>query len=1082
MQGRVGGWCAPAVATLDCRRPIGLSQRDGAVEIGAWLRGMGLGRYEPAFRDNDVDVAVLRQLTAEDLVGLGVGSVGHRRKLLAAIAQLAGPSPAAGSPSAGIGRVAERRQLTVMFVDLVGSTALSARLDPEAMSALLRGYQNAVTDEIRRFEGHVAKFMGDGVLAYFGWPHAHEDDAERAVRAGLGSVAAVAKLGGGGKPLACRVGIATGLVVVGELVGEGPAQEQAVVGETPNLAARLQGLAKPGQVVVAESTRQLLGRLFELRELRSHKLKGIAEPVPAFTVLRAGRAGSRFEAKLGSIPPPMVGRDQELAVLVERWRQARAGEGQAVLVTGEAGIGKSRLLRGLRDAVADTPHTECCWQCSPFHQDSPLWPVTQDLLGNRAPTVAALERRFAGSGVDPARAVPLLAGLMGLAPGEGPRTLELGPEGERRELMLALLDHLLGLAARRPLLVLLEDAHWADATTLELARLLLERIGAAAILLVVTSRPEDLPALPAPSWLTPLTLGRLGRAEIAAIIARLAPDPSLAARLLDTVVRRTDGVPLFVEELTKTLAERGPSHDELAAGPDVPASLHDTLMARLDRQGEAKDVAQLAACIGREFEHRLLAAIADRPERELRRSLDQLCAAELLFRRGKPPDATYSFKHALVRDVAHESLLKGRRLGIHGRLLDAVERGVVAASAEETAYHAALAEQWAKALHHYGVAGKAAIARAAHTEGLGLIDRALAAGGRLAGDITAEVAMIDLRRVRSWAYLTIGNTPRMLAELRDAETRAARFGMTRLSCQLRAQRAQVESNFGYSARRAVRYGQEALRIAATLHDADLSAAARFALGHSLYIAGEYHAALAQLAHDAAGYRQGLRIPSVGSSGTLAVDGLALMGSCLGQLGRWDEAIAHGDEARSVATATGSPWDHSIANHHLARTWLARGDAASALPLIEWNIEFNQRNGLRVALPWQQALLGQAAMVTGRPNEAIDLLDQAIVACSEMQLLYTGAHALMLKAEACLAAGRADAGTVATEALELARARGYRAIEATALRLLATGALAIEPTTAQQHLSGARAIVEALDIGPELDAITTLERRLEGCAT
>ena len=1046
------------------------------IDVADWLAEQGLAEHARTFAANRIGADVLRELTDADLKELGL-NLGDRKRLLKAIAAL---DTAAPTPVPSAKRGPERRQLTVMFVDLVGSTALSARLDPEAMSGVLRDYQNAVAGEIARFEGHVAKFMGDGVLAYFGWPRAHEDDAERSVRAGLASVAAVARLRGAGEALACRVGIATGLVVVGDLVGEGAAQEEAVVGETPNLAARLQGMAEPGQVVVADRTRRLLGELFELKHLGARALQGMAETVPAFAILRDGRAGSRFDARHGSTLPPMVGRDQELAQLFERWRQAEAGEGQGVLLVGEAGIGKSRLLRGVRDAVADRSHAEVCWQCSPFHGDSPLWPVLQDLVGDPGgSTLVTLERRLAEAGTDPTRAVPLLAALLGIVPGERYPTLELSPEAQRPQLMATLVDHFLGLSTRRPLLVILEDAHWADATTLELASLLLDRIATAPVLVVITSRPEGLPALPTPAHLTRLTLSRLGRAAVAAMVEQLGLGQPAPAKLIDTIVQRTDGMPLFVEELTKALAERGLSLDEGVEELDVPASLHDTLMARLDRLGEAKEMAQLAACIGREVAYPLLAAVADRPDPALRRGLDLLCDAELLFRRGVPPDAIYSFKHALVRDVAYESLLKSRRRAIHARLLEAIERGVVPAAAEDVAHHAAAAEQWGKALHHFGVAGKAALERAAHAEGLGLVAKALAAGGHLAGDITAEVAMIDLHRARGWAYLTIGDTPRMLAELRDAEARAARFGMTRLTCQLRAQRTHVESLFGGSARRAIRYGYEALRIATVLRDADLTSAARFVLGQSLWVAGEYRAGAAELGIDADAYRHGLRMIAIGSSGTLAVDGLAVLGDCLGQLGRWDDAIARGSEARAVADETGSPWDKSVASYHLARTLLASGDAASALPLIEWSIELNQRWGLRMALPGQQALLGQVAMMAGRPDEAVDLLDRAITACSEMRLHYTGTHASALKAEACLAAGRTDAAGLATEVLELARARGYRAIEATALRLLAACALPDDPAAARQHLAAARAITDTLGIAPEQSALATLEARLQG---
>ena len=356
------------------------------MDIGAWLRGLGLGQYEQAFRENDIDARVLPGLTVDDLKEIGVASVGHRRLMLQAVAALsatpAAPVTAAAETAARAPSQAERRQLTVMFVDLVGSTALSGRLDPEDMRSVLLAYQNATAGEVTRFGGHVAKYMGDGVLAYFGWPKAHEDDAERAVRAGLAVAAAVGRLAAqaGEQPLAARVGIATGLVVVGDLFGEGAAREEAVVGETPNLAARLQQAAPPGAVVVADSTRQLLGEMFDLRSLGPTRLKGFARPEPVHRVVGERPADSRFEAHRSGRLPPMVGREQELALVLDRWRQARAAEGQAVILVGEAGIGKSRLVRAALDSLAGEEHVALRYQCSPHHTGTALWPVIQQIV------------------------------------------------------------------------------------------------------------------------------------------------------------------------------------------------------------------------------------------------------------------------------------------------------------------------------------------------------------------------------------------------------------------------------------------------------------------------------------------------------------------------------------------------------------------------------------------------------------------------------------------------------------------------------------------------------------------------------
>jgi class 3 adenylate cyclase len=361
------------------------------MDVGAWLRGLGLGQYEAAFAENEIDASVLPDVTADDLREIGVASVGHRRKILAAAAQLAAPARADPAPGPmAPADAAERRQLTVMFCDLVGSTALSARLDPEDMRQVIRGYQDACSGVVARYDGFVAKFMGDGILAYFGFPHAHEDDAARAVHAGLEIAEVVAGLQTPARAkLAARIGVATGLVVVGDLVGQGSAQEQAVIGDTPNLAARLQGLAEPGSVVLASATRRLLGDGFRLRDLGRHEIKGLAEPVEAWAALGVSESESRFDATHTARLTAFVGREAESADLKERQRRAWAGQGQIVLISGEAGIGKSRLSAWLAEQVADSPHTRLRYQCSPYHRDSALYPFVRQF--ERAAGIAPQE-------------------------------------------------------------------------------------------------------------------------------------------------------------------------------------------------------------------------------------------------------------------------------------------------------------------------------------------------------------------------------------------------------------------------------------------------------------------------------------------------------------------------------------------------------------------------------------------------------------------------------------------------------------------------------------------------------------------
>jgi class 3 adenylate cyclase len=632
------------------------------MDVAEWLRGLGLDQYLPAFRDNDVDGDVLCRLTSEDLRELGVTSLGHRKKLVSAIAALATPPHAelepasAPAPAATKAARAERRHLTVMFVDLVGSTALSARLDPEDMREILAAYHGVVAAGVKRFEGYVAKFMGDGVLAYFGWPQAHEGEAERAVRAGLAVVEAVDKLQTGAeRALAARVGIATGLVVVGDLVGEGAAQEEAVVGETPNIAARLQQLAAPGAVVIADSTRRLLGGMFTLAELGPQSVRGVNTPIPVFRVLREAPTGSRFEALRRAALAPLIGREHELALLVNRWETAKAGEGQLILLSGEAGIGKSRLVLALRERLRGESCFQIAYSCSPYHSNSALWPMIAQL--ERAAAYARdepppekldkLEALLRQAGEPVADAVPVLAELLGLpldsrhpAPGGT-------PQEKKARIFAVLLTQLEGLARQRPMLVVLEDAHWLDPTTTEFFDRVAERIRGLPVLLVITFRPEAAPPWTRYLHTTMLSLNRLSQSGSRALVERTAGEQLLPAPVVHAILAHTEGVPLFVEELTKTLlesailtttAEDGSFVFAGALPPlAIPPTLQDSLLARLDRLAPAREVAQTAACIGREFDEEIVGAVAGLSQTRLAEALDQLCRAELVQRRGAAP-------------------------------------------------------------------------------------------------------------------------------------------------------------------------------------------------------------------------------------------------------------------------------------------------------------------------------------------------------------------------------------------------------------------------------------------------------------
>ena len=715
------------------------------MDVGDWLRGLGLGQYEATFRDSEVDAEVLLELTDADLEKLGM-PLGHRKRLLKAIGALnmraAGSKPPATAAPGPKAEAAERRQLTVMFCDLVGSTALAARLDPEDMRGIIAAYNKCCTDLIDRGGGFVAKYLGDGVLAYFGYPQAHEHDAERAVRAGLAIVEAAPKLATG-SALHVRVGIATGIVVVGDLLGSGESQERGVVGETPNLAARLQAIAEPDSVVIAEGTRRLLGDLFELRDLGPQDLKGIAGPTRAYSALSPSSRESRFEALHTGGLTALVGREEECELLLGRWVKAKAGEGQVVLLSGEAGIGKSRLTVALVERLAAEPHTRLRYFCSPQHGDSALYPIIGQF--ERAAGFARddtpqakldkLDAVLAQSAISREGAA-LLAEMLSL-PNDGRYpTLELAPQQRRQRTLETLIAQAGALARDNPVLMILEDAHWADPTSLEVVGRLLDKIDRLRVLLFVTFRPEfEAPWMGRPN-VTALTINRLAPREVMTMIDGVARNRPVAENIRQDIVERADGIPLFVEEITKAVLEaesEGAAARTIAAVPSpavaVPASLHASLMARLDRLGPAKAIAQIGAAIGREFTHALLAAVARLPEPELAAALERLLQSGLLSRQGAPPHATYLFKHALVQDASYGTLLREPRRALHARIAETLESqspDIAESRPELLARHCTEAGLIEKAAGLWGKAGQRSLERSALVEAAEQLARALA--------------------------------------------------------------------------------------------------------------------------------------------------------------------------------------------------------------------------------------------------------------------------------------------------------------------------------------------------------------------
>jgi predicted ATPase/class 3 adenylate cyclase len=720
--------------------------------IAEWLASIGLGEYAQRFGDNAIDLSVLRDLTEQDLKDLGV-LLGHRRKMLRAIAELKGDvlrtSQAGTKPAPRDG--AERRQLTVMFCDLVGSTALSARLDPEDLRVVIGAYLACVAEVIARNEGVIARYMGDGVLAYFGYPQAHEDDAEQATRAGLALVDAVANLQTDiAAGLQVRVGIATGMVVVGDLTGEGAAKEQGVIGETPNLAARLQALAEPGTVLISESTHRLTDGHFDYRNLGSVALKGWVEPIPAWQVLGATGVESRFEAQHKTRLTPLIGRDEEFELLLRRWQLAKRGEGCVVVLTGEPGIGKSHIALALEERLESEPHITLRHFCSAHHTNSALYPFIRQLerasrferSDSPAEKFAKLEALLKRSGADADRVVAPLANLLSLPLNDRYHVPEMSPQKRKEMTLAALLAQLGGLAARQAVFVIFDDVHWADPTSLELLTLTLEQVQRLPVLLLITARPEFTPPWPGHAHMTTVSLTRLNRNDGAALIGRVTGGKTLPKEVMNQILARTDGVPLFVEELTKSVLETGllkerDDHYVLShplPSMAIPTTLHASLMARLDRLAPVREVAQIGSVVGREFSYELLSTVAGLPKEALEEALAQLVRSELVFCRGQLPQAVYTFKHALVRDAAYSGLLRSRRAALHATIADAFEQRfpeIVEAQPETLAHHLTEAGLFEKAEAYWLQAGKKAAVRSANLEAIAHLERGIEALGHL---------------------------------------------------------------------------------------------------------------------------------------------------------------------------------------------------------------------------------------------------------------------------------------------------------------------------------------------------------------
>jgi len=722
-------------------------------EVQKWLAEIGLSQHALAFAENQIDFEVLLDLSEDDLRELGL-PMGPRKKLLKAIAALKSEPSTAENNSAPLlpsrAAEAERRQLTVMFCDLAGSTELSTRLDPEDLQDVITSFQNKCRVAILKYAGFIARYMGDGILVYFGYPQAHEDDAQRAVRAGLDVIDAMTDLNseagrGHDVVLEIRIGIATGPVVVGNLIGEGASEEAAVVGETPNRAARLQGVAKSNQLVIGPVTQRLLGENFELNDLGTHKLKGIAKPVQAWCVVGVDDVDRHEKAKRIGSSIPLIGRQEELGLLLRSWEASKKSHGQAVLIQGEAGIGKSRLIEELREKMSREDHNWITIRCSPYHTNSTLYPIIEHLkrvMGWKQEDGAEeklekLETALTAQGLPLEEAVSLYAELLSfLLPKDRYAPLELNATQQRELTLDALAGWLLEETERTPALYVWEDIHWADPTTLELLGICIEQSPTVSMLNVLIYRPAFVPPWSQRSHMTPIILNRLERSEVCTLIMGQTDGKALPEDVVEHIVDKTDGVPLFVEELTKAILES----DMLRKLPDrydltgeisklaIPATLQDSLMARLDRLPTIREIAQLGAVVGREFSYGMMQAISRMDEVDLLNGLGLLVEAELLYVRGRPPRAKYIFKHALVQDAAYHSLLRSSRQQYHQQVAEALEADfpeTVEMHPELLAHHYTEASLPGSAIGYWQRAGELAVKLSANLESIAHCTRGL---------------------------------------------------------------------------------------------------------------------------------------------------------------------------------------------------------------------------------------------------------------------------------------------------------------------------------------------------------------------
>ena len=1038
--------------------------------------------YRALKREFDLDDEALEDLKEELVVARRIAADEDGKVLVWTGAGASAPAVAPPAPPSSTGRdgaEAERRQLTVMFCDLVGSTPLSEQLDPEDYREVIQAYQQACGAVIQRWDGYIACYVGDGLLIYFGYPTAQEDAAARAVRAGLGILDTLPALNThfqsrlavlNERPLQVRIGIHTGEVVVGEM-GDSSYRVEVAVGQVPNVAARIQGLARPNEVLISSATYPLVQGLFACQTQGPQELKGVSTPLEVYHVLHESEAQSRFDVAVRTGLTPLVGREGEVQFLEQRWAQAQTGNGQAVLVSGEAGIGKSRLVQELRERVDKAGGIRIEYRCSPYHQNSALYPViahVERVLGfasddTPASKLEKLQRTLSAYRFPQADTVALLATLLSLPHPEGYPPLTVSAQKQKAQTQRALVDWLFEETEKTQVCCTWEDLHWADPSTLEFLSLCLDQIPTARMLALLVFRPEFIPSWGARSYLSQLTLSRLGRPQVEGIVERVTKGRAFPSAVVAEVVAKTDGVPLFVEELTKMIVESGllravNSHYELT-GPlsslAIPATLHDSLMARLDRLGTAKEVAQLGAVIGREFRYELLQAVSSADEETLQTGLAQLVAAELVNQRGQVPEARYLFKHALIQDTAYQSLLKSKRREYHQQIAHVLEERfaeTVVTQPELVAHHYTEAGLNAQAIPHWQKAAERATQRSANVEAIAHLTQGLQVLKRLPD--TVERAQQEL------GFQIALGAPLMAAKGYAAPERETVFARARELCQQIGETPQLFPVLAglrsfYTVRgklqTARELGEQLLRLAQNVRDVDLLQEAHWQLGVPLTLTGEFALARAHFEqtyalydpqqHSAHAYQYGLD-PGVGCRSFLACT--------FWFLGYPDQALKWLHEARTLAEELSHPHSLVLALLFAPIHWLRREADTNQ----EWNEEglaLARKHEFPLWLAAGECYRGWLRVDQGEGEAGLAQIQQALANWQTIGSRAYRTHFLLYLAESCGKVGQVEEGLNAlAEALVLADKTEERWYEAELYRL--KGELMLQESKVESHRS------------------------------